>query len=223
MITLTQVNESPAAKLVHSGLPALSNIELVSMVIGGIKDTDTTKRQATDLLKAVNYSFAELQRLNVEELTACGLTQVQALRLVAVCEIIRRAQRQDAEERIQISGSQDIYSYYRHLQDLNHEEFHILHLNRANRVIFTQQLSKGGIAGTVVDVRLILKKAIEKLSSSIVLVHNHPSGNIQPSESDTAITRKIKDSASVMDIQLLDHLIIIPEGEYYSMADSGFV
>jgi DNA repair protein RadC len=101
------------------------------------------------------------------------------------------------------------------------EEFKILLLNRANRVLGIANISKGGISGTVTDVRIILQYAIKTCASGIILCHNHPSGNLEPSESDKSITRKIKESCSLFDIQLLDHIIIIAEGKYHSLADNG--
>jgi DNA repair protein RadC len=103
------------------------------------------------------------------------------------------------------------------------EEFKLMLLTRSNKVLGIASISKGGLSGTVTDVRIILQYAIKANASGIIICHNHPSGNLQPSESDLAITRKVKDSAVLMDIQLLDHLIITPEGEYYSMADEGMI
>ncbi len=130
-----------------------------------------------------------------------------------------------ASDRPQVKTSRDAFEIFLEHWDLDSiehvEEFKLILLTRSNKVLGIASISKGGISGTVTDVRIILQYAIKANASGLIICHNHPSGNLQPSESDTAITKKIKESASVMDIQLLDHLIIVPEGEYYSMADNG--
>ena len=128
-----------------------------------------------------------------------------------------------ASDRPQVKTSKDAYDIFMQAWDLDSiehfEEFKLMLLTRSNRVLGIASISKGGINGTVTDVRIILQYAIKANSSGIIVCHNHPSGNLQPSESDLSLTKKIKESAAMMDIQLLDHLIIIPEGRYYSMAD----
>jgi DNA repair protein RadC len=132
-----------------------------------------------------------------------------------------------ASERSQVKCSKDAFDIFMEKWDLDSiehiEEFKLMLLTRSNKVLGIASISKGGISGTVTDVRIILQFAIKANASGIIICHNHPSGNVQPSESDTAITRKIKESGNVMDIQLLDHLIIVPEGKFYSMADEGNV
>jgi DNA repair protein RadC len=132
-----------------------------------------------------------------------------------------------SSERPQIKCSKDAFDIFMENWDLDSiehiEEFKLMLLTRSNKVLGIASISKGGINGTVIDVRIILQFAIKANASGIILCHNHPSGNVQPSESDIAITRKIKESGNVMDIQLLDHLIIVPEGKFYSMADEGNV
>ena len=130
-----------------------------------------------------------------------------------------------ASQRPQVKTSKDAFELFMEHWDLDSiehvEEFKLMLLTRSNKVLGIASISKGGITGTVTDVRIILRYALKSNASGIIICHNHPSGNLQPSESDLAITRKVKDSAFLMDIQLLDHLIIIPEGRYYSMADDG--
>jgi DNA repair protein RadC len=132
-----------------------------------------------------------------------------------------------ASERFQVRTSRDAFDIFWEAWDLDSiehvEEFKLMLLTRSNKVLGIASISKGGISGTVTDIRIILQYAIKANASGIIICHNHPSGNLQPSESDQAITKKVKDSAKLMDIQLLDHLIIIPEGRYYSMADEGVV
>jgi DNA repair protein RadC len=132
-----------------------------------------------------------------------------------------------ASERPQVKSSKDAFEIFMQAWDqdfIEHvEEFRLMLLTRSNKVLGIASLSKGGISGTVTDVRVILQYAIKANACSLIICHNHPSGNLQPSESDLAITKKVKESAVLMDIQLLDHLIIIPEGKYYSMADGGMI
>ena len=130
-----------------------------------------------------------------------------------------------ASDRLQVKFSKDVFEIFMENWDLDSiehiEEFKLMLLTRSNKVLGIAAISKGGINGTVTDVRIILQYAIKANASGIIICHNHPSGNLQPSESDLAITRKVKDSAKLMDIQLLDHLILIPEGRFYSLADEG--
>jgi DNA repair protein RadC len=132
-----------------------------------------------------------------------------------------------ASERLQVKCSKDAFDIFMESWDqdsIEHiEEFKLILMTRSNKVLGIASISKGGISGTVTDVRIILQYAIKANASGIIICHNHPSGNVQPSESDLKITRKIKESGNVMDIQLLDHLIIVPEGTYYSMADEGIL
>lgn len=132
-----------------------------------------------------------------------------------------------ASERLQVKSSKDAFDIFMEHWDLDSiehvEEFKLMLLTRSNKVLGIASISKGGISGTVTDVRVILQYAIKANASGIIICHNHPSGNLKPSESDLTITRKVKDSGALMDIQLLDHLIIIPEGRYYSMADEGII
>jgi DNA repair protein RadC len=132
-----------------------------------------------------------------------------------------------ASDRLQVKSSRDAFEIFLEHWDLDSiehvEEFKLILLTRSNKVLGVASISKGGISGTVTDVRIILQYAIKANASGILICHNHPSGNLQPSESDLALTKKIKESASVMDIQLLDHLIIVPECEYYSMIDNGSI
>ncbi len=130
-----------------------------------------------------------------------------------------------ASDRPQVKTSKDVFELFMEHWDqdaIEHvEHFKLMLLNRSNKVLGIAEISKGGLSGTVTDVRVILQYVIKSNASGIIVCHNHPSGNLQPSESDLALTRKIKDSAKLMDVQLLDHLIIVPEGQYFSMGDEG--
>jgi len=221
MENLLMVQDQPAARLTKQGPRALNNVELVSVLIGGIKNATTTKEQAQHLIEQAG-TFANLRKWNKAEIVRVGLTEAQAMRLIACAEITRRTASEQAGERAKISGSNDVYQQFRNLADLTHEEFHVLYLNRANRVMGSQRISQGGISGTVIDVRLVLKAALERSASSIILAHNHPSGNLKPSESDIKITKKIGEASKTMEVQLLDHLII-SDDSYFSFSDEGMI
>jgi len=142
---------------------------------------------------------------------------------MAALELGRRRKSAGIIEAAKIKSSNDVYTIFNPLlADLTYEEFWLLYLNRSNKILSRHKLSQGGISGTITDVRLLIKKALELLASSIIICHNHPSGNLDPSEADTRITEKIKEAAAYFDISLLDHLIITDNG-YYSYADNGMI
>ena len=152
-----------------------------------------------------------------------GIGEAKAVGLVAAFELGRRRNQSEWVEKDQLNSSREVFNYIQPLiSDLDHEEFWVVYLNRANRIIDAQNLSKGGIAGTVIDIRLILRKALEVLASGIIIGHNHPSGNKRPSESDKQITGKLKTASGQMDIKLLDH-IIVADNSYFSFADEGLL
>ncbi len=172
----------------------------------------------------VNNNLNALGKLTIADITKIhGIGNARAVAITAALELGRRRKLAEIPEVIQIKCSKDVADIFQPiLSDLQHEEFWILFLNRSNRVINRMKLSQGGISGTVTDVRMVMKKAIEYLASGIIVCHNHPSGNLNPSESDSKITQKIKEAGNLLDIQLLDHLII-SDKDYYSFADNGLV
>jgi DNA repair protein RadC len=167
-------------------------------------------------------SLNDLGRLSTGEIRRIkGVGNTKAVIIAAALELGRRRKMAETAEHPQIKSSADVFNIVSPLmEDLPHEEFWILFLNRANRVTGRMKISQGGVSGTVTDVRIVMKKAIETLSSGLVICHNHPSGNNSPSDSDIRITQKIKEAGALMDIQLLDHLIITGK-DYYSFADNG--
>ncbi len=223
-ITDWAVEDRPREKLYQKGTSSLSDAELLAILIG----SGTRKRSAVDLgrelLSTVNNNLNALGKLTIADLTKInGIGNARAVTIAAALEIGRRRKLAEAPGRPQIKCSKDVFDLLSPvLSDLPHEEFWILFLNRSNKVINRMKLSQGGVSGTVTDVRMVMKRAIEYLASGIVVCHNHPSGNLNPSESDTRITQKIKEAGNIMDIQLLDHLII-SEKEYYSFADNGLL
>lgn len=215
----THLTDDPRQLILFRGLFSISDTELLSWIISGKQ----AKEKASRLLTKVNNNYKDLAKLSYFDLVNEGLSNGQAVRVIAANTYANRKTIQIAEERPQIKCSKDIFEIFSPiLQDLSHEEFWIVFLNRANRIIGKMKLSQGGISGTVTDVRLVMKKALDFLASGIIVCHNHPSGNLNPSESDTKITQKIRDAGNLMDIQLLDHLII-SDSDYYSFADNGLI
>jgi DNA repair protein RadC len=216
--------DRPREKLLTKGTSGLTDAELLGILIS----SGTRDRSAVDLgrelLSLVSNNLNSLGKLTIADLTKIhGIGPARAVTIAAALELGRRRRFSEEPEILQIKCSGDVADIFRPIMaDLPHEEFWILFLNRSNRVINRIKLSQGGISGTVTDVRMIMKKAVETLASGIIVCHNHPSGNLNPSESDTKITRKIKEAGELLDIQLLDHLIISGK-DYYSFADNGMI
>jgi DNA repair protein RadC len=223
-ITDWAVEDRPREKLYQKGTSSLSDAELLAILIG----SGTRARSAVDLgrelLSKVDNNLNSLGKLSINDITKIhGIGNARAITIAAALELGRRRKQAELPETLQIKCSKDVFDLISPaLSDLPHEEFWILFLNRSNKVISRMKLSQGGISGTVTDVRIVMKKAIENLASGIIVCHNHPSGNLNPSESDSRITNKIKEAGILLDIQLLDHLIITDK-EYYSFADNGLI
>ncbi len=218
------LEDRPREKLLAKGITSLSNAELLAILIrSGGPDTSAVEL-ARQILNQAGNNLHELGKKTVTDLVKHnGMGPVKAITIVAALELGRRRKSSEIREKIRISGSQDVYALFQPLiADLPHEEFWVLLLNRSNRVIDNIRISQGGISGTVIDIRLILKNALDRLASSMILCHNHPSGNLKPSEADIKITTKISDASRNMDIQLLDHLIIA-DNSYFSFSDEGMI
>jgi DNA repair protein RadC len=223
-ITAWAVEDRPREKLISKGTNSLSDAELLAILISsGTKDKSAVDL-GRELLLIANNNLNTLGKLTISDLTKLrGIGLARAVTIAAALELGRRRKLAEVPEMDQIKCSKDVFDLLSPvLSDLPHEEFWILFLNRSNKVINRMKLSQGGISGTVTDVRMVMKKAIESLASGIIVCHNHPSGNLNPSESDTRITQKIKEAGNIMDIQLLDHLIV-SEKDYYSFADNGLL
>jgi DNA repair protein RadC len=223
-ITDWAVEDRPREKMIQYGTSSLSDAELLGILIS----SGTREKSAVDLgrelLAKANNNLNTLGKLSLGEITLIhGIGNARAVTIAAALELGRRRKLAEIPDVTQIKCSRDVADIFQpFLADLPHEEFWILFLNRSNRVINRMKLSQGGVSGTVTDVRLIMKKAVEYLASGIIVCHNHPSGNLNPSESDSKITQKIKEAGNLLDIQLLDH-IIISDKDYYSFADNGVV
>jgi DNA repair protein RadC len=223
-ITDWAVEDRPREKLYSKGTSSLSDAELLAILIG----SGTRNRSAVDLgrelLSLVGNNLNSLGKLSISDLRKInGIGNARAVTIAAALELGRRRKLAEMPDIPQIKCSHDVFDLLAPLlSDLPHEEFWILFLNRSNKVVNRMKLSQGGISGTVTDVRIVMKQAIENLASGIIVCHNHPSGNLNPSESDTRITQKIKEAGALLDIQLLDHLII-SDKDYYSFADNGLL
>lgn len=216
--------DRPREKLLSKGIMSLSDAELIAIIIGSGNLDESAVELSRRILQAAQNNLSILGKFSVEDLKKFkGIGEAKAIGIVAALELGRRRKKEDAPDHLQIQSSNDVFEIFQPmLADLPHEEFWVLLMNRSNRVIDKLRVSQGGVSGTVTDIRLILKPAIEKLASSIVLCHNHPSGNHKPSENDIAITQKAKDAAKFMDIAVLDHIIIC-EKKYFSFADEGMI
>ncbi len=217
--------DRPREKLLKQGRQNLTDSELLAILIRtGTKD-HTAVDVAKKILASCNNDLAELSRLSVNDLKkkSSGMGEVKAITIIAALELGRRRREAEGLKRNKISSSKDAADILQpHMADLVHEEFAVLMLNRAHEVIGKYELSKGGIAGTVVDPKLIFKSALEHLASGIILCHNHPSGNTKPSQEDIKLTKKLKEAGTLMEINVLDHIIIAGDS-YYSFADEGMI
>lgn len=216
--------DRPREKLILKGKSALSDAELVAILLG----SGTTTLSAVDLAKIVlqsaNNNLHELARLTVKDLTKIkGIGEAKAITIVAALELGRRRKDLEVDEKPKISSSKDAYQVIKaDLLDIPHEEFWVLILNRANRVIKKHQISQGGVAGTVADPKIIYKSALDSLASGIILAHNHPSGNLTPSQADIDLTKKLREAGKMLEIQVLDHIIVAGQ-KYFSFADEGML
>src|SRR5687768_2335562 len=202
--------DRPREKLLLKGRQVLSDAELIAIVIGSGTRKETAVELAKRILAHFGNSLNELARLSVKDLMKFkGIGEAKAISIVAALELGRRRKQAESSKKEKITTSLDAYEVFKPVfLDLPHEEFWILVLNRANAVIRKEKVSAGGVAGTVVDPKIIFKTALEHLASSIVLGHNHPSGNLKPSEQDIRLTKSLKTAGAVLEISVIDHLIV---------------
>lgn len=216
--------DRPREKLLQKGTSALSDAELVAILIG----SGTFKISAVELSKKIllqcNNNLNELARLSVKDLMKIkGIGEAKAITIVAALELGRRRKEQDPEAKPKITSSRDAFNLLKgDMIDLPKEEFWVLLMSRSNRVIRKKRVSEGGVSGTVADPKIIYKMALEELASGIIVAHNHPSGNLQASQNDIDLTRKLKEAGKFLEIQLLDHIIIANQ-KYLSFADEGMI
>lgn len=214
--------DRPREKLLLKGKSVLSDAELIGILLGSGTVSLSAVEVGKLLLKEVDNDLNQLAKLSVKDLQKVkGVGVAKAITIVSAMELGRRRKEAGSLVRNKISCSQDVYNIMTpNLLDLDHEQFWVVLLNRANVVIKKVSISQGGVSGTIADPKLIFKTAIENLASAIILIHNHPSGNLKPSEADVALTRKIKSAGSLLEVPVLDHIIFTNNG-YYSFADEG--
>ncbi len=217
-------DDRPREKMLAKGIQSLSDAELLAILIGSGTREVSAVELARRILAESDNRLSSLGKMGIAELVRIkGIGKAKAITILAALELGKRRNSSEVIEKQQITSSRDVYDLFHSLlSDLSHEEFWVLLLNRSNKIIEKYKLSQGGVAGTVIDIRLILKRAIELLASGIIICHNHPSGNINPSENDKNITEKLKIASVQMDIKLLDHIIVC-DNSYFSFCDENIL
>lgn len=221
-ITNWSDDDKPREKLMLKGKSVLSDAELIAILIGSGSRDESAVDLSKRILGSVNTNLNALGKLSISQLTNFkGIGEAKAISIIAALELGRRRRAEDVVELTKITSSRGIFEIMQPIiGELPHEEFWIVYLNNSNKVISKSQLSKGGITGTLVDVRLVFKTALEMGATGLILCHNHPSGTLIPSDADKQITRKLKLAGESLEIKVLDHLIVT-ETNYFSFADEG--
>lgn len=217
-------DDRPREKLLLKGKKSLSDAELIAILIGSGNKEENAVELAKRILSHSNNNLNQLAKLTVTELIKFkGIGEAKAIAIITALELGRRRRLEEALIKPKITSSKQVFDIMQPIiGDLNHEEFWIVYLNNSNKIIDKNKLSSGGITGTIVDVRMLFKKALELSAVAIILCHNHPSGSLKPSKSDLDITKKIQEGGNNLDIKVLDHLLIT-EKAYFSFADSNLI
>lgn len=216
--------ERPREKLLLRGKQSLSDAELLAIILGSGSKSESSITLAQRILSSVNHNWNELAKLTIRDLCKFnGVGKVKAIEIITSLEIGRRKSLQQALKKEKISSSKDAYNILQPIiGDLMIEEFWVIYLSRSNKILSKEKISQGGITGTMVDNRLIFKHALELNAVSLIISHNHPSGNIQPSNSDIQITHEIKKAGNLLNITLMDHLIVT-QTSFFSFADENLL
>ncbi|MBP6550512.1 MAG: DNA repair protein RadC [Flavobacterium sp.] len=219
-ITNWSEDDKPREKLMLKGKSALSDAELIAILIGSGSRNESAVDLSKRILASVDNNLNALGKLTIQQLMNFkGIGEAKAISIMAAMELGRRRRAEEAIELKKITSSKTIFELMQPIiGELPHEEFWVLYLNNGNKVLSKSQQGKGGITGTIIDVRLVFKAALELGATALILCHNHPSGNLKPSEADKQITKKLKEAGKHLDIQVLDH-VIVGENGYYSFAD----
>lgn len=214
-------DDKPREKLINKGRSVLSDAELIAILIGSGSRNESAVELSKRILSSVDNNLNELGKLSIQQLMKFkGIGEAKAISIAAALEMGRRRRGEDAQKIEKIGSSQDAFEVLQPIMgELQHEEFWILYLNNSNKILYKAQLSKGGITGTLVDVRLLMKQSLELGAVALILAHNHPSGTLKPSQADKEITQKVKNASESLDIRVLDHLIITHKN-YFSFADN---
>jgi len=216
--------DRPREKLSMQGRRALTDAELIAILIGSGSRTETAVELSKRILHHYDNDLNRLAKASIQELSNFrGIGEAKAISIIAALEIGRRRDDTEVKAVESILSSKDAYNLMRrHLVDLNHEEFWIILLGRASKVLGKELISKGGLSGTVADPKIIFHIALQQQASGIILIHNHPSGNLKPSQLDISLTKKLSEAGRMLEIQILDHLIIGDTG-YYSFGDESLL
>ncbi|MGK0413618.1 MAG: DNA repair protein RadC [Polaribacter sp.] len=218
------LDDRPREKLVAKGKQALSDAELIAILIGSGNREESAVGLSKRILKSVEGNINSLAKLSIEKLIEFkGIGEAKAIGIITALELGKRRQLEIALEKPKITSSKNVFNLMQPIiGDIEHEEFWVLFLNNSNKVLAKTQISKGGLIATIVDVRLLFKRALELTSVGVIVCHNHPSGKLEPSNADKQITQKIKQAGVTLDIKLLDHLIVTQKS-YFSFADEGII
>lgn len=218
------IEDRPREKLLKNGFRALSNAELIAILIGSGNREESAVELSRRILSDYKNDLELLGKTSIDKLKQFkGMGTVKAINVLAALELGKRRQLLEKNLKDKINSSEDVFRIMTlELLELEHEEFWVIFLDRSNNVIDKTKTSQGGVSGTIMDIRIILKQAIDKLASSIILVHNHPSGNLNPSQADIDITTKAKNAAQLIDVKVIDH-VIIGGTRYTSFADEGLI
>ncbi|MEZ4721229.1 MAG: DNA repair protein RadC [Flavobacteriales bacterium] len=217
-------DDRPREKMIQKGRDVLTNAELIGILIGSGTREESAIDIAKRILASVENDLNKLGELSLKDLMKFkGIGEARAINIASALELGRRRKSAESSEVKKITSSKDSFDVlYPYLADLNHEQFYALLLNRNNKVIEVVRISQGGVSGTVADTKLIFKAAIDRLASSIIVAHNHPSGNLKPSRADETLTSKLKQAGELVEVTVLDHLIIAGKS-YFSFADEGLL
>lgn len=223
-IKLWAENDRPREKLMLQGRAALSDAELIAILIGSGSRNETAVELSKRILNDSNNNLNELGKLSIDQLQQFkGIGEAKAITIAAALELGRRRAATSQEAKPKITSSKSAFLHLLpKLEDLPHEEFWVILLSRSNSILQTVNISKGGVSGTVADAKIIFKTALSYQASGIILAHNHPSGNLRPSEEDKRLTRKLAEGARLLDFTILDH-IIIGDNNYFSFADENLL
>lgn len=217
-------DDKPREKLMLKGKSALSDAELIAILIGSGSRNESAVELSKRILISTDNNLNALGKVSLKQLTTFkGIGEAKAITIIAALELGRRRRTEDALELTKVTSSKSVFEIMQPIiGELPHEEFWVLYLNNSNKVVYKTQISKGGITGTVVDARIIYKIALEHNATSVILTHNHPSGVLLASDADKQITKKLKEAGKYLDILVLDH-IIVTEKSYFSFADEGIL
>ncbi|TAH19624.1 MAG: JAB domain-containing protein [Cytophagales bacterium] len=215
-------DDRPREKLSLKGKAALSDAELLAILLGSGTVSVSAVDLAKQILASTNNNLHELAKLSLKDLMKFkGIGEAKGITIISALELGRRRKNSEPKKRDKITASTDVHEIMSpYLLDAHREEFWVILLNRANEVIRTEKISEGGVSGTVADPKLIFKSALDHLASALILVHNHPSGNLKPSQADLQLTQKMKEAGKFLEIPVLDHVIFTDHG-FYSFVDEG--